>query len=138
MFLRGLKQFNLGAKELKKGILFPGVKPDFNRWRPIQKNGSKHMTVAQRIECQPHLKKYLDPKSSLKPKSIIAKYYQLRKKGRLPAHEENPPKSVFKNASVNRKDKTHIVRFQQDFPKNITFSNYWEIYKEQIIEKWKE
>ena len=57
---------------LKKGILFPGAKPDSNRWRPIQTNGKKHITIAQRIECQPHLKKHLDPKNSLKPKSILS------------------------------------------------------------------
>ena len=120
---------------LKKGILFPGAKPDSNRWRPIQKNGKKRITVVQRIERQPHLKKYLDPKNSLKPKSVIAKYYRLRKKGRLLIHEENPPKNVFRNVSINSCNKTHIARFQQDIPKDITFNNYWETYKKQIMEK---
>ena len=70
-------------QSLKKGILFPGAKSGPNKWRPVQTDGSKRTTVAQRIERQSHLKKYLDPKSSLKPKSVISKYYRLRKKGRL-------------------------------------------------------
>ena len=114
----------------KKGILFPAAKPDPNRWRLIQTNGKKRITVAQRIERQPLLKKHLDPKNSLKPKSIIAKYYRLKEKGQLPAHEENPPESVFKNVSVDRKDKTHIARFQQEIPKNVTLDHYWDIYKD--------
>ena len=85
------------------------------------KAGTKLITVAQRIERQPHLKKHLDPKGTLKPGSILAKYYRQRKRGQLPAHEENPPLSVFKNVSVDRKNKQHIARFQQDIPKNITF-----------------
>ena len=68
----------------------------------------------------------------------ISKYYRLRKKGRLPAHDENPPKSILKNVNINRRNKTHIARFQQDNPKNATFEDYCEIYKKQIIEKWNE
>ena len=105
-----------------KGSYFSRAKPDFNRWRPIQRNGKKRITVAQRIQRQPHLKKHLDPKNLLKPKSIISKYYRLKKKGRLPVHEENPSESIFKN--VNTKDKTHIARFQQEIPKSIIFSHY--------------
>ena len=103
---------------LKRGILFPGVKPDINRWKPVgsvkrTKRSSvektKSVTVAQRIERQPHLKKHLDPKGTLKPKSIISKYYHNRKQNKLPAHEESPAESVFKDASVTRK-KGHIIK----------------------------
>ena len=85
-------------------ILFPGAKPNSNRWRPIQTNEKKRITVAQRKERQPHLKKHLDPKNSLKPRSEIAKCYRLKKRGQLPAHEENPSESVFRNVSINGKD----------------------------------
>ena len=83
---------------------------DSNRWRPIQKDGSKRITIAQRIERQAHLKKYLDPKSLLKPKSVISKYYRLRKKGRLPAHQ-----SVFKNVSLIGRIKRTLQGFSKIF-----------------------
>ena len=42
---------------LKKGTLFPGAKPDHNRWKPIRRNangigtnGRNCVTVAQRIK----------------------------------------------------------------------------------------
>ena len=105
---------------LKKGILFPGAIPNSDRWNPIRTNGKKYITVAQRIERQPHLKKHLDPKNSLKPKSLIAKYYRWKKADKLPKHEESPLESVFKNVSVDRKNKAHISRFQQDIPKDVS------------------
>ena len=40
--------------------------------------------------------------------------------------------------SLERKNKAHIARFQQEIPKTIDFENYWDIYKEQIISKCKE
>ena len=98
---------------------------------------TKRVTVAQRIERQPHLKKHLDPKGTLKPKSIISKYYRHRKQNKLPAHEESPAESVFKDASATRK-KGHIKRYYQDIPKTITFEDYWEIYKDEILKKIKE
>ena len=61
----------------------------------------------------------------------------MKKNGWLPAHEENPSESVFKNVSVNRKDKTHIARFQQEIPKSVIFDHYWDIYKDEIIKKMK-
>ena len=76
------------VKSIEKGTLFPATKPDRNRWKPIGsaktikkliKGETKHVTVAQRIERQPHLKRHLDPKGILKPKSILAKYYRHRK-----------------------------------------------------------
>ena len=71
----------------------------------------------------------------LKPESILAKYYHQRKREQLPVHEEKPPESVFKNVSVDRKNKAQLACFQQEIPKNITFVNYWEIYKDQILKK---
>ena len=121
---------------LRKGTLFPGAKPDLNKWKSII-NKKDRITVAQRIERQPHLKKHLDRKNSLKPKSLIAKYYRLKKADKLPAHEENPLESVFKNVSVYRKNKAHIARFQEDIPKTITFDQYWDVYKDQIIKQMK-
>ena len=99
-------------------------------WKSII-NKKDRVTVAQTIERQLHLKKHLDPKNSLKPKSLIAKYYRWKKIGKLPAHEENPLESVFKNLSVDRKNKAHIARFQQVIPKTITFYQYWDVYKDQ-------
>ena len=96
------------------------------------------VTVAQKIERQPHLRKHLNPKDTLKPKSILPKYYRHRKQNRLPAHEESPAESVFKNTSVNRKGKGHITRFYQEIPKTITIMEYWEIYKDEILRKVKE
>ena len=124
---------------LNNCILYPGAKSDPNRWKPVQaRNGKKRITVAQRIERQPHLKKHLDPNNTLKPKSIISKYYRLRKKGQLPAHEENPSESVFKNVSVDRKNKAHIARYQQEIPKTVDFESYWKIHKEQILRRCNE
>ena len=79
---------------LEKGILYPGAKPDLNRWKSIV-NKKDRITVTQRIERQPQLRKHLNPKGNLRPKSVIAKYYRLRKKGKLPTQEENPPKICF-------------------------------------------
>ena len=93
--------------------------------------------VAQRIERQLHLKKHLDPKGTLKARSILAKYYRLRKRGQLPDHEESPFESVFKNVSINRKGKSYIARFQQEIPKTITIEDYWKIYKEEVLKKVK-
>ena len=59
---------------------------------------------------------------------MIAKYYRWKKAGKLPAHEENPLESVFKNVSVDQKNKAHIARFQQVISKTITFDQYWDVY----------
>ena len=55
---------------LRKGTLFPGAKPDLNKWKIIV-NKKDRIMVAQRIERQPHLKKHMDPKNSLKSKSLL-------------------------------------------------------------------
>ena len=101
------------------------------------KGGIKRVTVAQRIERQPHLKKHLDPKGMLKSKSVLAKYYRLRKQNRLPDHEESPSESVFKDISIKRENGTHITWFQQEIPKTLTFEDYSEIYKGEILRKCK-
>ena len=132
---------------IKRGTLFPGAKPNPGRWKPIGSvrktkrstmGKTKRVTVAQRIERQPHLRKHLDPKGILKSKSILTKYYLHRRQNNLPAHEESPSESVFKNISVNRKGKNHITRFYQEVPKTVTFMDYWEIYKDEILKKVKE
>ena len=132
---------------LRKGILFPGEKPDLNGWKRI---GSvkrvkrsvirkvKRVTVAQRIKRQPHLKKIVYRKGTLKPKSILAKYYRYKKQNKFPAPEESPAESMFKNVSVIRKKGRHITRFYQEIPKTIIFEDYWKIYKEEILRKVKE
>ena len=68
---------------------------------------------------------------------MTAKYYRWKKVGKLPAHEENPLESVFQNVCVDQKNKAHIARFQQDIPKTITFDQYWDVYKDQIIKQMK-
>ena len=39
---------------------------------------------------------------------------------------------------MDRKNKAHIARIQQEIPKTVAFESYWEIYKEQILRKCKE
>ena len=39
---------------------------------------------------------------------------------------------------MDRKNKAHIARSQQEIPKTVDLDSYWEIYKEQILRKCKE
>ena len=46
--------------------------------------------------------------------------------------------NLFKNVSVPRNEREHVKRFYQEIPKTVIFKDYWEIYEEEIVKRFKE